>query len=238
MAAQRGDLGEDEPPPVRVIDRLTVSHEQFFLLSKSERYYFDVEAIKEPTADNTGLRRRRTVWRVANRKEYPAAHFATYPTALIEPCIHASTQPGDTVSTPSSGAARRPSLLASTAAARSASTSTPRTWRSPASASVSTSARLPSLRRCGGWIRRAVPWAGCAWAGGRGRACVRRRSASGRTPARRVRAGRGRGRRAGCSRGWRRSPLRSAAASRAQRLRGQRVAPWLSPFKRRHWETC
>lgn len=88
------------PLPSRVIDRLTVSHEQLFLLSKSERYYFDVEAIKEPTADNTGLRRRRTVWRVANRKEYPAAHFATYPTALIEPCIHASTQPGDTVLDP------------------------------------------------------------------------------------------------------------------------------------------
>ena len=36
------------PMPESVTDRCTKSHEYIFLLSKSERYYFDQEAIKEP----------------------------------------------------------------------------------------------------------------------------------------------------------------------------------------------
>lgn len=39
------------PMPESVTDRCTKSHEYIFLLSKSPRYYFDSEAIKEPIAD-------------------------------------------------------------------------------------------------------------------------------------------------------------------------------------------
>jgi DNA modification methylase len=37
--------------PESVTDRPTKSHEYIFLLSKSERYYYDAEAIKEPSVD-------------------------------------------------------------------------------------------------------------------------------------------------------------------------------------------
>lgn len=38
------------PMPESVRDRCTKAHEYIFLLSKSQRYYFDAEAIKEPSA--------------------------------------------------------------------------------------------------------------------------------------------------------------------------------------------
>jgi DNA modification methylase len=38
------------PMPESVTDRTTKAHEYFFLLAKSERYYFDIESIKEPMA--------------------------------------------------------------------------------------------------------------------------------------------------------------------------------------------
>lgn len=41
------------PMPESVTDRCTKSHEYLFLLSKSPRYYFDHEAIKEPVAAST-----------------------------------------------------------------------------------------------------------------------------------------------------------------------------------------
>jgi DNA modification methylase len=42
------------PMPESVTDRCTKAHEYLFLLSKSERYYFDQEAVKEPAVDATG----------------------------------------------------------------------------------------------------------------------------------------------------------------------------------------
>jgi len=113
------------PMPESVTDRCTKAHEYLFLLSKSERYYFDNEAIKEPLGTvgnaqsrgpkdtpgrgprdggNGGLsrmaakmragevetRNRRSVWTIAT-KPYKGAHFATFPPALIEPCILAGT---------------------------------------------------------------------------------------------------------------------------------------------------
>ena len=39
------------PMPESVTDRPTKSHEQLFLLSKSERYFYDGDAIKEPATD-------------------------------------------------------------------------------------------------------------------------------------------------------------------------------------------
>ncbi len=41
------------PMPESVTDRCTKSHEYIFLLSKSSKYYYDQEAIKEPMADST-----------------------------------------------------------------------------------------------------------------------------------------------------------------------------------------
>jgi DNA modification methylase len=48
------------------------------------------------------LRNKRDVWTVAPAK-YPEAHFATYPPALIQPCILAGTKPGDVVLDPFGG---------------------------------------------------------------------------------------------------------------------------------------
>lgn len=71
-------------------DRLTRAHEQVFLFSKSQSYYFDDVSIMEPTSDGSGMRQKRDVWTVpvARCKE---AHFAVYPERLIEPMIASST---------------------------------------------------------------------------------------------------------------------------------------------------
>ena len=84
------------PMPESVRDRCTKSHEYIFLLSKSQNYYFDVDAIKEPT------RRKRSVWSISN-KPYRQAHFATFPPDLIEPCILAGSKAGDIVLDPFMG---------------------------------------------------------------------------------------------------------------------------------------
>ena len=122
------------PMPESVRDRCTKSHEYVLLLSKSERYYYDHEAIMEPVAASTverlsqstlhqqegstrvpgktngnmkavgrtDKRNRRSVWTVATRP-YKGAHFATFPPALIEPCILASSRPGDVILDPFMG---------------------------------------------------------------------------------------------------------------------------------------
>jgi DNA modification methylase len=76
------------PMPESVRDRCTKSHEYVFLLSKSERYYFDNDAIKEPAA--VGTRNRRSVWTTAT-VPYKGAHFATWPPELVRPMILAGT---------------------------------------------------------------------------------------------------------------------------------------------------
>ena len=121
------------PMPESVRDRCTKAHEYVFLLSKSERYFFDSEAMKEPAVragdlpggkghyiqhsagghNKDGLaelgqkpvaetRNRRSVWTVATRP-YKGAHFATFPPALIEPCILAGSRPCDIVLDPFMG---------------------------------------------------------------------------------------------------------------------------------------
>ena len=138
------------PMPESVTDRCTKAHEYMFLLSKSERYYFDQKAILEPVSPNTHARlsqnvqeqigseranggaktngnmkavgrkfdpgagnknnpsfdaamaimpderNKRSVWTVPTQP-YSGAHFATFPSALIEPCILAGSRSGDTV---------------------------------------------------------------------------------------------------------------------------------------------
>lgn len=84
--------------PESVKDRPTRAHEYLFMLTKSERYFYDYEAVKEPGL-NGKLRNRRSVWDV-NTQPFAEAHFATFPQKLIEPCILASTRPGDYVLDP------------------------------------------------------------------------------------------------------------------------------------------
>ena len=84
------------PMPESVRDRCTKSHEYVFLLSKNQNYYFDVDAIKEPT------RRKRSVWNI-NKKGYKDAHFAVYPPELIKPCILAGSKKNDTILDPFMG---------------------------------------------------------------------------------------------------------------------------------------
>jgi len=44
------------PMPESVKDRCTKAHEYIFLLAKSQKYYYDAEAVKEPQSENTHLR--------------------------------------------------------------------------------------------------------------------------------------------------------------------------------------
>lgn len=117
--------------PESIRDRPTRSHEFIFLMSKSARYYYDVEATKEPAVsaapsgngfarpeqitrdgrgqnekwnDVGGSRRLRTVWHLPTQPN-PLAHFATFPPRLVEPCILAGSRPGDLVLDPFSGTA-------------------------------------------------------------------------------------------------------------------------------------
>jgi DNA modification methylase len=125
----RSDIiwSKPNPMPESVTDRPTKAHEYLFLLTKSERYYYDGDAIREPynpesigryayaldgTAPtarqpqngdvdrrkreagvrdpNPNGRNRRSVWTIAT-EPYPEAHFATFPTDLVKPCVMAGT---------------------------------------------------------------------------------------------------------------------------------------------------
>ena len=138
---------KSNPMPESVRDRCTKSHEYIFLLSKSQRYYYNNDAIREPHTGeaakavavgfkevgqrgiNSSVRRgltdgqstqfskkghsgyfgadgkcllnplgknKRSVWNVPTQS-VKGAHFATFPPALIEPCILAGCPAGGTV---------------------------------------------------------------------------------------------------------------------------------------------
>jgi DNA modification methylase len=121
------------PMPESVRDRCTKAHEYVFLLSKSDKYYFDTEAMQEPSAGlgktkirfggkkygdsddpkhatksgneytDSGTRNKRSVWSIT-AKPFKGAHFATFPPALIEPCILAGCPEGGVVIDPFFGA--------------------------------------------------------------------------------------------------------------------------------------
>lgn len=97
----RNDIIWNKPncQPESVKDRLTQSHEYVFLLTKSEKYYFDQEAIMEVAKDGSSKRNKRTVWDI-NTEPYSGAHFATFPKALVNPCILAGSKPGDIILDP------------------------------------------------------------------------------------------------------------------------------------------
>ena len=92
----RADIVWNKPncQPESVKDRPTRSHEYVFFLSKSERYKYNHLAIRGPNNRNL-----RTVWDV-NTLAYKEAHFATFPPALVEPCISSATERGDLVLDP------------------------------------------------------------------------------------------------------------------------------------------
>jgi len=88
--------------PESVKDRPTRSHEYVFLLSKSEQYLYDHEAIKEPTTSGEGARNRRTVWSI-NTEPYSGAHFAVFPAELVHLCVLGGSKPGSVVLDPFMG---------------------------------------------------------------------------------------------------------------------------------------
>jgi site-specific DNA-methyltransferase (cytosine-N4-specific) len=92
----RADIVWNKPncQPESVKDRPTRSHEMLFLFSNSEQYHYDPSAIRGPNDRNL-----RTVWDI-NTLPYKEAHFATFPPALVEPCIALGSEPGDLVLDP------------------------------------------------------------------------------------------------------------------------------------------
>jgi len=97
----RADLVWHKPncQPESVKDRPTRAHEYVFLFSKSERYYYDHKAIREPTRDGKGSRNRRSVWSI-NTNGFRGAHFAVFPPDLARLCILAGSIPGSIVLDP------------------------------------------------------------------------------------------------------------------------------------------
>jgi DNA modification methylase len=87
--------------PESVADRPTKAHEYVFMFAKSPTYYYDAFAVKEIGADGKP-RNKRTVWSLPTQP-FTGAHFATFPPALVEPCILASTPPSGVVLDPFSG---------------------------------------------------------------------------------------------------------------------------------------
>lgn len=116
--------------PESVTDRLSTRHELLFLLTKSRRYWFDLDAIREPHAESTIAAAHRArkpyeapgqrpntksrpagekganpgdVWSI-NTRPLTDAHFAAYPVELPRRCIAAGCKPGGVVLDPFSGA--------------------------------------------------------------------------------------------------------------------------------------
>lgn len=119
--------------PESVTDRLSTRHENVFMFSKSRRYWFDLDPIREESVADPDRRRGEHGWQprvpgesrdtspssrlgfgnAAGRnpgdvwsiptQPFPGAHFAVYPLALPERCILAGCKPGGTVLDPFSG---------------------------------------------------------------------------------------------------------------------------------------
>ncbi len=96
----RSDIIWNKPNclPESVKDRPTKCHEYIFLLSKSEKYYYDYQSIMEIGEDKK-TRNKRTVWPV-NTQSFKDAHFATFPEDLIVPCIKSGSKTGDFILDP------------------------------------------------------------------------------------------------------------------------------------------
>jgi DNA modification methylase len=123
------------PMPESVTDRPTKAHEYVFLLTKSQRYYWDADAVREPNTAGTisrlssgPVQAKRDgpknivrmdgggEYKEANGRNirsvwtiatqpYPGAHFATMPEKLVERCVLAGSKAGDIVLDPFIGSA-------------------------------------------------------------------------------------------------------------------------------------
>ena len=121
------------PMPESVRDRPTSSHEKIWLITKSKKYYYDADAIKEKSISKGSVhvhkpgnkadeyvkqglkthpaktyitpekKNKRNVWTITT-KPCKDAHFATFPKDLIEPCIKAGCPKGGIVLDPFGGA--------------------------------------------------------------------------------------------------------------------------------------
>ena len=117
------------PMPESCTDRPTKSHEYVFLMTKSAKYWYDADAVREPSKtrfhsiggfregvidnaqtpkeyrntsrDRTG-KNIRTVWTIPT-EPMPDAHFATFPQKLAHRCILAGCPIGGNVLDPFSG---------------------------------------------------------------------------------------------------------------------------------------
>lgn len=89
----RADIVWHKPncQPESVRDRPTRAHEYVFLFSKSQDYHYDREAVMEPCVNEDKMRNLRTVWSI-NTEPFADAHFATFPPALVEPCVKAGSR--------------------------------------------------------------------------------------------------------------------------------------------------
>ena len=126
--------------PSSVKNRPTTDHEYIFMFSKSPKYFYDADAIREehvtfseksqmkggrghfgkrngtpekgknggdPNLHNARWdqafhpkgRNKRTVWNIALSK-FPEAHFAVFPEKLVENCLKAGSEAGDTILDP------------------------------------------------------------------------------------------------------------------------------------------
>lgn len=97
----RSDIIWNKPncQPESVKDRPTRSHEYVFLMSKSPRYYYNTEAVKEPSMNGGKSKNRRTVFNI-NTNGFQGAHFAVFPPELVRLCMLAGTKAGSTVLDP------------------------------------------------------------------------------------------------------------------------------------------
>ena len=123
----RSDIiwAKPNPMPESVTDRPTKAHEYIFLLTKSAKYFWNQEAVREPHMDsslrryeyggsgangkpfamqqsprgNESGRNIRTVWTIATQS-YKEAHFATFPEEIPERCIKAGCPEGGVVLDP------------------------------------------------------------------------------------------------------------------------------------------
>lgn len=116
------------PLPRSCASKPTLAHEYVFMLTKSPTgYFYDAPAIAEPAGPpkkagpnamrgqeslaarsdkpraHHARRHKRTVWTVAPGSG-GGRHLASFPERLIEPCVLASSQPGDIVLDPFNGA--------------------------------------------------------------------------------------------------------------------------------------
>jgi site-specific DNA-methyltransferase (cytosine-N4-specific) len=97
----RSDIIWNKPncQPESVKDRPTRSHEYIFLLTKSEKYYYDNVAAKEDSVLSKEKKNKRTVWNI-NTRPFEEAHFAVFPPELVETCLLIGTQMGSNVLDP------------------------------------------------------------------------------------------------------------------------------------------